>query len=59
VNVTPLGRLPVLLSEGVGVPVVVTVNDPAMPAMNVVLAPLVIDGGVPVTVSAALPLLVE
>jgi hypothetical protein len=33
-----------LLSEGVGVPVVVTVKLPAVPAVNVVLLALVIAG---------------
>jgi hypothetical protein len=59
-NVTPLGKLPiVLLREGVGLPVVVTVNVPNVPAVKVVLAALVIIGGVPLTVSAAVLLLPE
>src|SRR5204863_9279560 len=41
-NVTPLGSAPVSLSDGVGVPVVVTVNVPAVPTANVVLLALVI-----------------
>jgi hypothetical protein len=43
-NVTPLGSAPVSLSEGVGVPVAVTVKLPAMPTVNVVLFALVIAG---------------
>ena len=35
-NVTPLGRVPLSLSVGVGTPVAVTVNVPAMPVVNVV-----------------------
>jgi hypothetical protein len=54
-KVTPLGRMPVPLSAGVGVPVAVTVNPPADPAVNVVLAALVIAAGVPVTVRLAVP----
>jgi hypothetical protein len=42
---------PVALSEGVGVPDVVTVNEPWMPAVKVVPAALLKEGGVPVTVS--------
>ena len=45
-NVTPLGSVPALLSEGVGAPVVVTVKLPAVPTANVVLLALVIDGAV-------------
>jgi hypothetical protein len=41
-NVTPLGSAPVCVNEAVGVPVVVTVNVPGEPAVNVVLAALVI-----------------
>src|SRR5205807_10418090 len=44
VNVTPLGKAPVLLSVGVGDPVAVTVNSPAAPTVNVVLLALVIAG---------------
>jgi hypothetical protein len=40
-----------LFKLDVGVPDVVTVNDPGVPAVNVVLAALVMLGGVPVTVS--------
>jgi hypothetical protein len=55
-NVTPLGSVPVSLSDGVGVPVVVTVKLPAVPTVNVVLLALVIVGAVPplFTVSAKL-----
>ena len=44
VNVTPEGRLPVSLSEAVGLPVEVTVKVPADPAVKVVLEPLVMAG---------------
>jgi hypothetical protein len=44
VNVTPLGNVPVALTVGVGLPVAVTVKLPAVPTVNVVLAPLVIAG---------------
>ncbi len=44
VKVTPDGRAPACDSEAAGWPVVVTVNVPALPATNVVLSPLVIDG---------------
>jgi hypothetical protein len=43
-NVTPPGRAPVSVSEGFGVPVVVTVNVPAEPTVKVVLPALVIAG---------------
>jgi hypothetical protein len=58
-NVTPPGKEPVSVKLGVGVPLVVTVNEFAIPAMNVALLVLVIDGGVPVTVRPALPLFPE
>ena len=45
-NVTPLGSVPVCVSVGVGVPVVVTVKLPAVPTVNVVLLALVIAGAV-------------
>lgn len=45
VNVTPAGKLPLSVTTGVGVPVVVTVNDPAAPTANVVLFALVKTGG--------------
>jgi hypothetical protein len=44
-NVTPLGSAPLSLTDGVGVPVAVTVKLPAAPTENVVLLPLVIAGG--------------
>ena len=44
VKLTPLGSEPVSDSAGVGVPVVVTVKLPATPAVNVVVAPLVMAG---------------
>src|SRR5690348_1793073 len=48
-NVTPLGREPDSVSEGVGVPVAVTVKLLAVPTVKVVLLPLVIAGATPVT----------
>src|SRR6185437_13679914 len=48
-NVTPPGREPDSVSEGVGVPVAVMVKLRAVPAVNVVLLPLVIVGLVPAT----------
>jgi hypothetical protein len=44
VNETPLGSVTVSLTAGVGKPVVVTVNDPAVPDVKVVLLALVIAG---------------
>ena len=41
---TPLGRVPVSLSAGVGEPVVVTVKLPAVPTVKVVLLALVMAG---------------
>jgi hypothetical protein len=43
-NVTPLGSAPVSVSDGVGVPVVVTIKLPAVPTVNVVLLALVMAG---------------
>jgi hypothetical protein len=43
-KVTPVGSAPVSDREGVGKPVVVTENVPAVPTVNVVLVPLVIAG---------------
>jgi hypothetical protein len=43
-NATPLGSVPVSLSDGVGAPVVVTVKLPAVPTVNVVVFALVIAG---------------
>jgi hypothetical protein len=45
-NVTPLGSAPVSVKDGVGAPVAITVKLPAVPTVNVVLAALVIAGGV-------------
>ena len=59
VKLTPAGKLPTSLSVGVGVPDVITVKEPGVPAVNVVVAALVIDGGVPVTVRLALPVFAE
>jgi len=44
VKVTPLGSVPVSVRDGVGVPVVVTWNDPAEPTLKVVLVLLVMAG---------------
>jgi hypothetical protein len=46
VNVTPLGSVPVFVTEGIGVPVVVTVKVPFVPTENVVLLALVMLGAV-------------
>jgi hypothetical protein len=43
-KVTPLGNVPVSLNVGAGVPVAVTVNDPATPIVNVALSALVRAG---------------
>jgi hypothetical protein len=43
-KVTPVGKVPVSLRVGAGVPVAVTVKVPAVPTVNVVLAPLVMAG---------------
>ena len=43
-KVTPLGSVPVSVSDGVGVPVVVTEKVLAVPTVKVVLLALVIDG---------------
>ncbi len=45
-KVTPLGSAPTLVSAGVGEPVVVTMNDPAEPTVNVVELALVVVGAV-------------
>jgi len=44
-RVTPVGSGPVSLNVGAGKPVAVTLNDPAVPTVNVVLFALVIVGG--------------
>ena len=46
VNVTPVGRVPVTLYVGVGVPVAVTLNVAAVPTAKIVLVALVITGAV-------------
>ena len=46
VNVTPPGSAPDSLSVGVGLPVAVTLNVPAVPTVNVVLFGLVISGAI-------------
>ena len=43
-KVTPVGKAPVSLKVGAGVPVAVTVNEPAVPTVKVVLLELVITG---------------
>ena len=43
-KVTPLGSVPLWLRVGAGKPVVVTVNDPAVPTLKVALFALVIAG---------------
>ena len=43
-KVTPLGNVPDSVIPGFGNPDAITVNDPAVPTVKVVLAPLVIAG---------------
>ena len=43
-KVTPLGKLPVSVNVGVGKPLAVTVKEPAVPTVNVVLFALVNAG---------------
>jgi hypothetical protein len=43
-NVTPAGSVPLSVNVGVGTPIAVTVNDPAVADVNVALFPLVIAG---------------
>src|SRR5262245_54279726 len=43
-NVTPAGRTPLIVRAGNGKPLVVTVNDPGLPARNAVPAALVMAG---------------
>jgi hypothetical protein len=43
-KVTPLGNAPDSVIPGFGNPDAVTLNDPAVPTVKVVLAPLVIAG---------------
>jgi hypothetical protein len=43
-NVTPVGSAPVSIKDGTGKPVVITVNDPKAPTVNVVLLGLVMAG---------------
>ena len=43
-NVTPLGSAPVSVKDGLGKPVEVTANVPAVPTVNVVLLALVMAG---------------
>lgn len=52
-NETPVGNASVSLSAGVGRPFVVTVNDPATPAVKIVLLALV-KAGAESTVSVKL-----
>jgi len=56
-NVTPLGSAPVSLRVGAGKPVAVTVNVPAVPTENVVLAALVIWGAAGVAELKKTPLM--
>ncbi len=44
VKVTPLGSAPVSIRDGFGMPVVVTINVPRVPTVNVVLVALVMAG---------------
>ena len=44
-KVTPAGKVPVSLIDGVGLPVAVTVKVPAVPTEKVALSGLVIAGG--------------
>ncbi len=44
VKVTPVGSAPVSTKDGTGKPVVITVNDPEVPTVNVVLLGLVMAG---------------
>src|SRR5215470_9240840 len=53
VKVTPRGSAPVSVNDGVGVPVVVTMEVPTVPTVNVVLLALVMAATAP-TVSAKL-----
>ena len=52
-NVTPLGNVPISEKVGDGEPLAVTVNEPAEPAVNVVVLPLVMLGAVPAAVPLA------
>src|ERR1700686_5021537 len=54
-NVTPLGRKPLSLNVGIGKPVGVTVNVPAVPFVNVVLFALVIAAPVAIATVGSLP----
>jgi hypothetical protein len=49
-NVTPLGSAPISVSIGVGEPIVVTVNDPTTPTVNVVVFAVVMVGATPAPV---------
>jgi hypothetical protein len=48
VKVTPGGSGPVSLKVGAGNPVAVTVNEPALPAVNTAVAALVMAGALPI-----------
>ena len=50
-KVTPDGKAPVSLIDGVGLPVVVTVKAPAVPTVKAAVLALVIAGGSAVTVT--------
>lgn len=51
-KLTPVGSAPVSDNDAVGVPELVTVNEPAVPTTKVVLGPLVIAGAWSTIVSA-------
>jgi hypothetical protein len=55
-NVTPLGSLPASVMDGVGVPVAVTVKDPARPTVKIALFTLVTAGGWPAALKFAITL---
>jgi hypothetical protein len=50
VNVAPLGNAAVSANVAIGKPVAVTVNDPAVPAVKLVLLALVMAGGAFITI---------
>src|SRR5262245_5800413 len=52
INWTPLGKLPLSPSAGIGTPVAVTLKEPGLPTLNVTLLELVIDGGTSIEMPA-------
>jgi hypothetical protein len=59
-NTTPLGNVPASVSDGVGVPVVVTVKLPAVPTVKILLLPLVNTGAILIVkLAVSTPLLVK